>query len=67
MFALVRLAGVSAVLAAAVVLATEPPTARTKAQLRPGLVVAFEEIGPTTTGTVGSSRAETRGDIGLKR
>ncbi len=65
MFRTVRLAGVSAILAAALVVATEQRGPTSPVELRPSLVVVFESQ-PGMNGTSASSRPETDRDIVLK-
>jgi hypothetical protein len=66
MYEMVRLAGVSAVLAAALVVATGGSDAGTDLRLRPGLVVVFGESQPEVNVAVASSRPDTQSDIVLK-
>ncbi len=65
MYATVRLAGVSAILAAALVLATDERGFAPTSELRPSLVVMFESQGEMN-GTTAISRPETDRDIVLK-
>jgi hypothetical protein len=65
MYGTVRLAGVSAILAAAFVLATEDRGFAPPSELRPSLVVVFESQGEMN-GTSALSRPETDRDIVLK-
>ena len=63
MYEMVRLAGVSAVLAAAFVLATGQPSSQAGIELRPSLVVVFGESLPEVNGIAAPSRTDTQSDI----
>ena len=66
MYEMVRLAGVSAVLAAAFVLATGERSARPGPELRPSLMVVFGESQPSVNVAAAPSRTDTKSDIILK-
>ena len=59
MYEMVKLAGVSALLAATLVLATEPRSVLSAADPRPALIVTIDA-------PYAASRPDTRGDIVLK-
>jgi hypothetical protein len=66
MYEMFRLAGVSAVLAAAFVLATGQPSPQAGNELRPSLVVVFGDPQPEVNGIAARSRPDTQSDIILK-
>jgi hypothetical protein len=66
MFEMVKLAGVSAVLAASLVIATGDREVARQAPLRPSLVVAFDESQPDVNAVAAPSRPDTISDIVLK-
>jgi hypothetical protein len=66
MYEMVRLAGVSAVLAAVFVLATGERSMQPGPELRPSLVVVFGESQPGVNVAAAPSRTDTQSDIILK-
>ena len=63
MFGTIKLAGVSAVLAAALVLATGARNPHEGLDLRPSLVVVFGESQPEMNAAAATSRTDTLSDI----
>jgi len=66
MFQMLRLAGVSAALAAALVVATRDRDIQSELEKRPNLEVVFGESQPRMNAAAASSRTDTHRDIILK-